>query len=560
MEFQITNGDGVAATKTITIIREPLPYEIISPLATQNSKKEDQVNVNSNFVDIVLRAEGADSVLFGKTAAVRSTKDTDVFTYTAEALKKGANSLKFTVTRGTAKLTGTLIVYNSDTAIVGAQYQTKLAAKMSAFGGKVELSFPKETQLMRTKPFLSNSFLTKDRQILFGIADSTDGRVDKINHPIPSDTSDSYITPFYIEPILTGKNMLMEQTGRFRPASERFWIDGGVMNTTSITAISKDKQQEFLNGRGLDPYGSPVASGTWNPYEIFYNRVNAAAEVIPTLSGTLKLKYDADIRNDSWRYLTVVHFEYFTDYRGVPGYRWRNIGGVVDNNNKTISVPVSNFGYYQVMYMDKSFDDVISHPWAKNQLDTLYSKGIMNKKVSKSTTFDPYDPITRGEFVTLLVKIFQLKLDFEGKGTFTDVVVNQDNLSDGLYEYKYIETAARKGIVRGTAGGAFLPGLSITREDAASMIAKAANLKLSNVDSKTLTSLQKSFTDANLIQTYARSAVEAVVKAKLMKGMENALAAGSKLSYRYAPKDTFSRAEAAEVAINVMALNKMIPK
>ncbi|MBC8078711.1 MAG: S-layer homology domain-containing protein [Gorillibacterium sp.] len=557
IEFEIKNTEGVAAIKAITISREPLPYEIISPMTTRNSKNIDQANVNSNFVDIKIFAESADSVVFGKTAALKDPNNSNLFSFTAEKLKKGSNPIKFTVNRGAEKLSGTLVVYNSDTAIVGAQYIAPISSKMKVFGGDVQLAFSKDTMLKRNKPYQNNSFLTNDRQILFGIADGADGRVDKVNHPLPSETIDN-TDPYYIEPYQTGLTLLKEETNRYHPASPLYWIDGGTM-VASSTSITKDTQQAFLTGKGLDPY-STGSSGLWWSNELFYTRTNKSAEVVPTNEGVLTIKYDQDIRNDAWRYLTVYHFEYFTDYRGVSGYRWRNVGGVVDLSAKTIKVPFTTFGYYRVMYMDRSFDDVISHPWAQNQLDTLYSKGIMSSKSSKNT-FDPYDPISRGEFITMLVKVFEIKLDFEGDGTFNDVLrADTGNISQGLYEYKYIETAARKGIIRGTTGGTFLPDASITREEASVMIAKAANLKLNSSESKVLISLQKSFTDANLIQTYARTSIEAVVKAKLMSGMENALVSGTKKSYRYAPKDTFSRAEAAAVAINVMASQKKIPK
>lgn len=564
LEFQITNADGIAATKSLIIVREPLPYEIVSPMVTRNAKKEDQLSINSNFVDLVIRAEGADSVTFGKDQAKRSATDPDLFTHTVADIKKGSKVYSFTVMRGKASVPGKVTIFNADSPIVGAQYQAKMSNKMSVFGGKVQLTFPQNTLLMRAKPFMSESFLTKDRNILFGIADDYDGRVDKKTHLIPSDSYDSTINSNYsmMLPYSTGIALMDISNSRFHPASERFWIDGGVMNTIGLTNITKDKQQEFLTGRGIDPYGngSPM-TGSYDPTQVFYSRVNASAEVVPTNPGTLTLKYDPGIRNEAWRYLTVFYFDYYADYMGNTGYRWKNIGGVVDNAKKTITVPVSGFGYYQVMYMDQSFDDVIAHPWAQNQLDTLYSKGYMNKKATKAT-FDPYDPITRGEFISMLVKIFEIDLDYAGSPTFIDVTPNIDRLgiSEDLYEYKYIETAARKGIVRGTAMNAFRPNDSITREDAAIMIAKTANLKLNTSDDKVLSTLQKQFTDANLIQGYARSSVEAVVKAKLMSGIENALAVGAKKTFRYSPKDTFSRAEAAAVALNVMTNQGKVPK
>src|SRR5690606_21474160 len=109
--------------------------------------------------------------------------------------------------------------------------------------------------------------------------------------------------------------------------------------------------------------------------------------------------------------------------------------------------------------------------------------------------------------------------------TFTDVPRYNPHMG-GLYDFRYIETAARAGIIRGTTGGMFNPDRAITREEAAVMIARAANLRLNNDPNRVLRSLQASFTDANLIDVYARPAVEAVYRAGLITGKENVLLEG----------------------------------
>src|SRR5690606_34127964 len=116
------------------------------------------------------------------------------------------------------------------------------------------------------------------------------------------------------------------------------------------------------------------------------------------------------------------------------------------------------------------------------------------------------------------------------------------------------------GIIRGMGGGRFNPEGSITRQDAAIMIAKAANLKLNTDENKVLQSLQKSFTDANLTDVYARASIEAVAKAGFITGRENVLSGGNKPTYRFDPLDTLTRAEAATIAINVMKQQKKLPK
>lgn len=542
-EFAITNASGITVTKAITVVREPLPYIIKYPVLVKNEKNEDQANINSNYIEIQMKAEGATSVLFGKDEAIeREVIENGVrekhFFYEVTGLKPGKNTVKFTVVRGEEKMNGSFVLYNVNTPVEGAQYKTPMSSTMTAFNGQVTLKFPRGTNFVRNEPGAVNQFLTADRKILFGIASNIDGRVDKYKHPSPTDGQIG--NPNF--PIDGVGKLMLTTPPRYRAASNLFWIDAGTIKKNETDLVSA------LSGSGRLPYDR----------DEFYLRMREDL-VVPTQRGTLTLKYDPVIRDDAWKYVTVYHFDIYEDYTGIVQGRWRNMGGVVDTKNNTITVPLETFGYYQVMYMDQSFDDVTGHPWARNELDTLYAKGIMLNK--ESSNFVPNDPITRGEFTTMLVKIFDLPLQYSEVPTFRDV--QRVNLLTNLYDYKYIETAARAGIVRGSTGGRFLPDNAITRQDAAIMIARAADLKLSSDSdlNKVLASLRKTFTDADSIDLYARTAVEAVAKAGLIEGKDNVLLQGQKnATVRFDPLETFTRAEAAIVAMRVLKDQKKVPK
>jgi hypothetical protein len=545
------SSSGSTANKLITITREPVPYDFVSPKRNQiikNNKGIDQANINQNFYMLELLADKADSVVIGKDQAILD-KTTGHFFYEVRNLKVGANEIKFTVNRGTGKTNGSIILFNTETGIEGAQYKAPLSNTMNIFDGDVQLKFPKDTKLMRNDRSNSTQYITTDRQILFGIANNDDGRIDKLNES-------------------TGwKQLLIEPTGHFRPASKRFWVDAGIIlssaNTTSATL-----QQAFLGG-GILPN---TTDAKLTP---FYNR-NYNDLVMPTDRGTLTLKYDSNIRSDAWKYVTVYQYGYFNNSTGLGAATpsWRNIGGVVDSKNNTITVPFTSFGYFQVMYMDDSYNDVTNHPWARDDLDTLYSKGIMNSK--SPGQFMPNDAINRGEFVTMLVKIFDIpleNLDTQqnnvgfNNSTFVDVqrgynlAGSNSNTQFEQYNFLYIEAAARAGIVRGNSNGMFLPNNAITRQDAAVMIARAAESKLNPDEAKALANLQKLFTDANNIDFYARASVDAISKEGLIEGKENILLQGQKkTTLRFDPLENFTRAEASVVAMRVLKQQKKVPK
>ncbi|KRE94572.1 hypothetical protein ASG89_32470 [Paenibacillus sp. Soil766] len=542
---------GSTANKLITITREPVPYDFVAPKRNQiikNSKGIDQANINQNYYMLEILADKADSVVVGKEQAILD-KTTGHFFYEAKNLKVGANEIKFTVNRGTGKTNGSIVLFNTDTGIEGASYKAPLTSAMKIFDGDIQLKFPKDTKLIRNDRTNATQYITTDRQMLFGIANNDDGRIDKINES-------------------TGwKQLLIEPTGHFRPASKRFWVDAGIIPSTA-NSTNATLQQAFLGGGTFPNTTDPKLTP-------FYNR-NYNDLVLPTERGTLTLKYDGNIRDDSWKYLTVYQYGYFNNAtgQGPATPSWKNIGGVVEPKSNTITVPINSFGYFQVMYMDDSYNDVTNHPWARNDLDTLYSKGIMNSK--SPGQFMPNDAINRGEFVTMLVKIFDIpleNLDTQQTGvgynnsTFVDVqrgynlAGSNSNTQFEQYNFLYIEAAARAGIVRGNSNGMFLPNSAITRQDAAVMIARAAESKLSADESKSLANLQKLFTDANSIDFYALTSVDAISKEGLIEGKENLLLQGQKkTTLRFDPIENFTRAEASVVAMRVLKQQKKVPK
>jgi hypothetical protein len=241
--------------------------------------------------------------------------------------------------------------------------------------------------------------------------------------------------------------------------------------------------------------------------------------------------------------------------------------------------------------MNNSFEDVYAHPWARNELDILYSKGIMKNK--KEDRFLPNDSISRAEFVSLLVKVFDMPLNYTEAPTFVDVK-RYNPQSGGLYDYKSIETAARAGIIRGIGANRFMPDKKISRQDAAVLLARAAQLSMNQTPEATAEALSKSFTDAEKINYYARPAVNAIQTVGWLQGKINppeqaiatsavnsrtsrttATRAGTttrtnnaastsrqkvKDTFRFDPDDTFTRAEMATVLIRILQQQGKLPR
>ncbi|MFF2533120.1 S-layer homology domain-containing protein [Brevibacillus sp. NPDC058079] len=526
------DDNGTVIRYDINIDQKYSSWEVLSPVKAKEN--DPYVIVNSNSAVVKVFAENADKVLFGKTEAkVTNTSNPDfyydddqgktipetyyVFTSTVP-LKKGLNIIKFSVVVGDSTYKDEIKIYNASSTVNGAEYRDVLGKKtaFSVFDKQFELKFPKGTVLLSPDDSRAgqevknpNGDIFVDVPLYFGMADRTTGQIS-----IDEDNLE--------------ERLVLE--ANFNYASPLYYVDAG--------------DTEAPGGR--DPYFDEGDA------EDFKSRWQD--NLVPSLRGTITIKYDPSIVNAANNILTVFYHN---------GDEWKNIGGVVSTSKKTVTVPFAGFGYYMVMKTRETYDDVIRHDFARDAIETLYAKGIM--PAYSGSSFGANRDMTRGEFATMLVKSMDLPINAGPyrdsnerdplEPTFTDVRPNRDSWD---YQYKYIETAARAGIIRGKQPGYFRPDENLTREEAAIMISRALNLKLGTLDASKV-ALNKMFSDAKDVSYYAAPSVLAVSKAKLMNGeIDNP--GEKKSTYSFKPTNNLTRAEMAVITIRVMVQLKKLPK
>ena len=514
----ITAAKGSGTAQQVLVIRRELaPYVILSP------KLPDERVINQNFVNISIQAEGADRIEIDKQLM---TKDQgDIFRYEKKNLRPGVNRIRFTVYRGQEKIDGEFQVNYVEQIVPGAQYKASIGDKSTfkLFGGQLEIKFPRNT-VLRTpdrepQPGLfipvSNFELFDNQEMLFGIANKQDGRT------ITRYNDDGQIVTVPVTIIGT-----LRPRAHYRIASELFWTDAGYYDGSS---------SEYVTVPGMHPY----ASGN----EFFTRYTSTSTRYMePTNRGTITIKYDDSIVGASAHRLGI--------WRWVNN-GWVPLGGKVDTRNKTVTAPFEGFGYYAVFFLTETYNDVAGHPFARDDVNLMLAQGVM--KAKNPVEFGVYDHITRGEFATMLVKILDLPLDYDPNNMNFDDVPNIIN-DDWLWDYRYIETAANAGIVDGRRPRIFMPNGTLTREEAATMIARALELKLGDPE-RELARLQRQFTDANNIFTYSITSVSAVVNQKIMQGIPNTQPEGT---FRFEPKSNLTRAEAAVMAKRILQQLKKI--
>ncbi|WP_160395442.1 fibronectin type III domain-containing protein [Paenibacillus sp. MMS18-CY102] len=201
--------------------------------------------------------------------------------------------------------------------------------------------------------------------------------------------------------------------------------------------------------------------------------------------------------------------------------------GFYDAATGQVTFETSQSGRFAVAEYAPAFEDLGSVAWAKQAIQALAAKGIVNG-VSPSA-FQPKANVSRADFTKLVIEALGLAgAAGEARGSaFQDV-------SERAYYYDAVSAAYALGIVNGGGDGQFRPAAPITRQE---MLVIAANaLKHTGRSLPAASGLELSlYGDRGEVSPYASSSVAAMVKAGLAQGSDN----------RIEPKRTTTRAEAA---------------
>lgn len=172
-----------------------------------------------------------------------------------------------------------------------------------------------------------------------------------------------------------------------------------------------------------------------------------------------------------------------------------------------------------------TYNDIENH-WAKDVIENWSLYEIINGYEGK---FSPDKNITRGEFATIINRIF--KFDEPSKNIFDDL--------DENYYTNHILCLNNQGIMSGF-GRRIRPNENITREEAGAIIYKVLRLKKQD-------SLVKYFYDENDISDWAKTYMNTLVNNGYFNGNNGYLR----------PKDNITRAEAVTLLDNcIVILNK----
>ena len=191
----------------------------------------------------------------------------------------------------------------------------------------------------------------------------------------------------------------------------------------------------------------------------------------------------------------------------------------------------THFSTYAVGYNKVSFRDVADTAWYSQAVSYLAARGITSG--TTTTTFGPNTVLTRGQFITMLLKAYGIAPETNSGDNFSD--------AGSTYYTGYLASAKKLGVSDGIGGNLFAPNKAVTRQEMFTMLynaLKAIDKQPEGTSGKALSD----FSDASNVASWATDAMNELAKTGTISGN------GGKLS----PTNTTTRAEMAQVLYNLL--------
>ena len=201
-----------------------------------------------------------------------------------------------------------------------------------------------------------------------------------------------------------------------------------------------------------------------------------------------------------------------------------------DETTGTIEFVTNHFSMYAVGYHKVTFGDVNENDWCCTAVEFLASREIITGKTEN--TFKPMDKVTRGEFMTMILRAYGIESDSSLTDNFSD--------AGNTYYTGYLAVAKKLGITDGIGNNLFAPERAISRQEMSSMLYSAMTA-LGQPPVSAVTLSLEDFSDVQDIESWAKEAMHALVKFGVLNGNNGHLN----------PQSLASRAEVAQVLFKV---------
>lgn len=207
------------------------------------------------------------------------------------------------------------------------------------------------------------------------------------------------------------------------------------------------------------------------------------------------------------------------------------VRGSYNETSGTVEFSTTHFSRYAVGYNKVEFRDVSDTAWYSGAVTFLAAREITGG--TGDGNFSPKAKLTRGQFLVMLMRAYDIDPDENPKDNFADAGNN--------YQTGYLAAAKRLDISQGVGGNQFDPERSISRQEMFTLLYRALDL-LGVLPEGASGKAAGDYDDSGRISAYAKDAIDAFVKAGVISG------SGGKLN----PSATTTRAEMAQVLYNLL--------
>lgn len=202
-------------------------------------------------------------------------------------------------------------------------------------------------------------------------------------------------------------------------------------------------------------------------------------------------------------YANAVHSSMFY----VNGKTKEPIGGKYNPSKNGMEAEINRSGTYLVDDNAKSFPDMNGRdPELMQAVQFLGSKGIVSGK--ENGNFMPDSLLTRAEFTTMLVKVFNA-MDETAKESFSDVEPSQ-------WHHPFIASSEKNHIVEGYPDGTFKPDRTIERQEMTAIGARFLHERKHYYYPSNPEEYLNRFADKETVSKWAKPTMSLAVKQRLI--------------------------------------------
>ncbi|RIX60315.1 S-layer homology domain-containing protein [Paenibacillus nanensis] len=210
------------------------------------------------------------------------------------------------------------------------------------------------------------------------------------------------------------------------------------------------------------------------------------------------------------------------------------IRGQYDASSESVNFGTPHFSQYIIGYNAVAFDDVPDSAWFSKAVGYLAARGITTG--TGGSSFSPEAPLTRGQFIVLLLNAYGIEEEISGADNFAD--------AGNTYYTGYLAAAKKLGIATGIGDNRFAPEQTLSRQELFTLLYRSLKA-LEELPSEQTNAAIDSYSDAAHVSPFAQEAVQAFVESGVIAGSNGKLD----------PLGVTTRAHAAQILYNVLSKN-----